>query len=79
MPKRRNLKTLVKIRQKVIRRVIPFTSIPKPIPEEAKDEGDEDEEENLPLNQRTQLGRSIESERRRSSTIRWPYILDEPI
>ena len=50
MPKKRKIKTLVKRRQKVIRKVIPFPLIPEPISEEEKEEDDEEEEDNLPLN-----------------------------
>ena len=49
VPKRRKIKTLVRRRQKVIRRVIPFPSVLEPIPKEVEEEDDEDEEDNLPL------------------------------
>ena len=49
MPKRRKIKTLVKRRQKVIKKVIPFPFILEPIPKEVEEEGDEDEEDDLTL------------------------------
>ena len=63
-PKKRKIKTLVKRRQKVIKKDIPFPLIPKPILEEEEEEGDEDEDEkdDLPLTKRTHLARATEQE-----------------
>ena len=47
-PKRRNIKTLVKRRHKVIRKVIPFPSVLKVILEEEEEDA-EDEEDKLLL------------------------------
>lgn len=49
-PKKIKIKTPVKRRQKVIRRIIPFPSVPKFILEEEEEKDDEDEEDNFPLN-----------------------------
>ena len=46
----------------MIKKVIPFPSIPEPIPKEAKEEFDEDEEDDLPLSQRIWLAKAIEEE-----------------
>lgn len=46
----------------MIRRVIPFPSILEVILEGEEEEDDGDEEDNLPLNQRTHLARAIELE-----------------
>ena len=48
--KRIKIKTLVKRRQKVIRRVIHFPPVLEVILEGEEEEDDEDEEDNLPLN-----------------------------
>ena len=60
--------------EKFIRRMIPFPAVPKVLPEGEKEEDDEDEEGNLPLNQRTHLERAIELEQRRSSIVTPPSI-----
>ena len=63
MPKKREkINTLVKKRQKVIKKVIHFPSIPEPIVEEVEEQHDEDEEDNLPLYQRTWLAQATEEE-----------------
>ena len=72
-PKRRKIKTPIKRRQKVIRKVIPFPSVPKNITKE-EEEDDEDEEDNLPLSQRTHLSRATDLEQRIISTIIPPSI-----
>lgn len=61
-PKRRKIKTLVKRRQKVIRKVIHFQSVLEVILEEGEEEDDENEEDNLSLNKRTHLSRARELE-----------------
>ena len=70
------MKTQIKRRQKVIRKVIPFPSVLEVIleEEEEEEEDDEVEEDNLPLSKRTHLARDIEVEWRRSSTITPPSI-----
>lgn len=62
-------------KQKVIRRVIPIPSVLETILEE----DEEDEENDLPLIQRTHLPRTMEEEQRRSSTIMLPSIPTQPI
>ena len=62
-PKKINMKTLVKRirRKKVIRKVIPFPSVPNVIPKE-EEENDEDEEDNVRLSQMTHIARATEVE-----------------
>ena len=60
----------------MIKKVIPLPSIPKPILEEAKEEDDED---NLSLNWRTQLIRATKEEHRRISMITLSSIPNEPL
>ena len=76
---RRNIKTLVKRRKYIIRRVIPFPSVLEAIPKEDEEEDDEDEEDNLLLNWRTHLARATELKWRRSSAITLPSIPKKPI
>ena len=63
----------------MIRRVVPFPFVPKPIPKGEEEEEEEDEEDNVPLNRRTWLTRAMQRERRRSSTITLPSIPEEPL
>lgn len=63
----------------MIKKVIPFPSVLKPILEEVEEEDDEGEEDNLLLNQRTRRERATRSKRRRRSTITPPSILEKPI
>ena len=67
-PKKRKMKTLVKRTKKVIRKAIPFPSLPEVTPEEEYDD-DEDEQDKIPLSQRTHLARATKVVWRRSSTI----------
>ena len=58
MPKKgRKIKTPIKKRKRVIKKVFPIPSIPKHIPKEEEEENDEDD---VPLNRRTWLARTIE-------------------
>lgn len=72
-PKRKKIKTPIERRKKVIRKFISFPSMSEVILEE-EEQYDEDEEDNLPLSQRTHLYRVIELEWRRISTITPPSI-----
>ena len=58
--------------------MVPFPSIPEPIPE-GEEEEEEDEEEDVPLQRRTQLARATYFERRRSSTVTPPSTIEEPL
>lgn len=78
-PKKRKIKTLIKRRQKVNRRVIPSPSVPEVIPEGEEEEDDEDEDDNLPLNMRNPLARATKLEWKRSSTITLPPIPEHAI
>ena len=51
------IKTPVKKRHRVIRKVSSILLMPEPIPKEDEEEDDED---NVPLNKRTQLAKAIE-------------------
>ena len=74
-PKKRKMKTPIRRtrKQKVIKKVIPFPSVPEVIPKE-EEEDNEDEEDNLSLSQRAHLARATKVEWRRSSTITPPSI-----
>ena len=62
----------------MITRVVPSPFILDPIPEE-KEEEEEDDEDNVSLKRITWLARSIEKERRKSSTATLPPIPKEPL
>ena len=58
--------------------MVHFPSILEPIPQ-GEEEEEEDEEEDVSLQRRTWLGRSMEQEKRRSSTVTPPSIPEEPL
>ena len=67
--KKKRIKIWMKKRQKVIKRIMPFPSVPETIPEDEEEEEEEtNEEEEVPTQRRTQLARAMEEERRKSTS-----------
>ena len=70
----------MKKRQRITKRMVPFWSIPKTIPEgDEEEEEEEEEEEQVPLQRITWLAKGTEKERRKSSTSTSPSTQEKPL